>query len=128
MRVFWVPHTENPILISNSIVSNIFYPLLLLKTMASNRDKTEILQNLGKLFFRFSSESSGQTTLKNRKMRVHLHRVTWLWLIKNRKSKISIRLQNGENVIKIIFTYHQWILHKISQLSTALEFRNFISF
>ena len=36
--------------------------------MAPNRDKTEILSTLGKIFFGFSSESPGQTTLKNRNM------------------------------------------------------------
>ena len=34
----------------------------------------------------------------------------------------------GDNAIQIRFTYHQWILHKILQLSTVLKFRNFIPF
>ena len=56
-------------------------------------------------------------------MRVELHRVTWLWWIKNQKWKIFSRRFNDDNLIKINFTYHHWIPRKISYLSTVWIFK-----
>ena len=70
----------------------------------------------------FKGSLTVKLPLKIEKMRVDLHRVTWLWWIKNQKSKIFSRRFNDDNLIKINFTYVR-IFRKISQLVTL---RNFI--
>jgi len=79
-------------------------------------------------FFGDHLKVQAKLPIKIEKMRVDLHRVTWLWWIQNQKLKISVRRFNDDNLIKIFFAYHQWILHKISQLSMVSEFWNFIRF